>query len=363
MDSLAYLIGQRLAIARGASVSQADLATALGFKDRQTVSAIEIGERKVTTDELLTAASFFEKPLEFFTDPYLVPEKTGFSYRASTLKAANLQAFETQAERLISAQRRFRTLLKEAANPVHSQLPDITKSTPFSLATQRGEQMASAWKLGDVPAHKLRDAIEDRLGVSILFVDAPDGVSGAACFLSDGSVILINRRESAGRRSFNLGHELFHLLTWNEMPPERFDYEDPARLRSRTEQLADAFTSGLLMPSTVIQPRWAEKGRSTLAAWLQQHSSELGVSSIALYWRLVNMEFVDKDEEPYPAPKPVGGRAAMPALYNGSFVTSLHQVLERGHLTVTRAMGLLDCSVEELAGLFQDYELAVPFDL
>jgi hypothetical protein len=37
--------------------------------------------------------------------------------------------------------------------------------------------------------------------------------------------------------------------------------------------------------------------------------------------------------------------------------------LERGHLTVLRAIELLDCSIEELAALFRSYELTVPFDL
>lgn len=34
-------------------VTQDDLARVLGFKDRQTLSAIELGERKVTADELV----------------------------------------------------------------------------------------------------------------------------------------------------------------------------------------------------------------------------------------------------------------------------------------------------------------------
>ena len=32
--------------------------------------------------------------------------------------------------------------------------------------------------------------------------------------------MLIARHEVAGRRHFDLAHELFHLLTWDAMPPE-----------------------------------------------------------------------------------------------------------------------------------------------
>jgi Zn-dependent peptidase ImmA (M78 family)/transcriptional regulator with XRE-family HTH domain len=365
MDSLTFLIGDRFAIARGASVSQEALAKALGFNDRQTVSAIEVGERKVTPEELVKAARFFDKPLDFFTDPYLVPEKATFSYRASTLDGAKLKTFENQAERLISAQRRFRTLLDDPASPVHAQLPDVTRSTPLSMATYRGEQTAAAWKLGDTPAWRLCEVAEEKLSVSVFFVDAPDEISGAACFLSDGGVVLINRRESAGRRNFNLGHELFHLLTWSEMPPERLDYEPEApRTRSRTEQLADAFTGGLLMPSANVHARWLDKGRASFASWLSQHASELGVSPLALYTRLAIIGLIDRNDVPYPTQRPAGTRSsAVPKLYNLGFVTRLQQVLERGNLTVLRAIELLDCSIEELAALFRSYELTVPFDV
>ena len=38
-----------------------------------------------------------------------------------------------------------------------------------------------------------------------------------------GATILVNRHEPRGRRSFDLAHELFHVLTWDAMPPERIE--------------------------------------------------------------------------------------------------------------------------------------------
>lgn len=336
---------------------------ALGFKDRQTISAIETGERKVTPEELLSAVQYFGKPLEFFIDPYVVAEKATFSYRASTLQPAALTAFEDQAERLISAQRRFRKLLGDTASPVHAQLPDITKATALNLASRRGEQLANAWQLGEVPAQKLREAAELRMNVTVFFVDAPSGISGAACYLSDGGVVLINRNESLGRRNFNLGHELFHLLTWNQLEPDRMDFEnEQVPPRSRVEQLADAFTGGLLMPTAVIEPRWLARGTQEIEAWLRDNAAVLQVSPIALYWRLFNLGFVGRDVKP---PKAVGTsrRGETPKLYNSSFVEQLQQVLARGHITMLKAIQLLDCSPEELGALFRTYNLAVPFEI
>jgi len=51
------LIGGRIkALREERKLSQNDLARLFGFKDRQTVSAIETGERRVTAEELMLAS-------------------------------------------------------------------------------------------------------------------------------------------------------------------------------------------------------------------------------------------------------------------------------------------------------------------
>lgn len=363
MDSFSQLIGKRLKFAR-ASYSQEVLASALGLNDRQSISAIELGERKITPEELIKAADFLGKPVEFFTDPYIVPESSGFSFRANKLDPKILGDFSEQATRLISAHRRFRDLLGETTSPVQAQLRDVTLKTPLKVASSYGEQSAEAWGLGQVPGERLREVAEDKIGISILFVDGGAAVSGAACRLDDGDVILINRNESEGRRNFNIGHEIFHLLTWHEMPPEALDLEadNEFRPKSRCEQLANSYSGGLLMPSGVVKTRWEDRKNQTLADWLLKNSAEMRVSPAAIYWRLVDLELIDKDEHPFS----IGTKAKSPPrqtplLYNRPFVTRLQKVLERGNLSVIRATEILDCSIEELVKLFESYNLEVPF--
>jgi transcriptional regulator with XRE-family HTH domain len=51
-----HLIGARIkALREQRKLSQEDLARLFGFKDRQTVSAIESGERRVSAEELILA--------------------------------------------------------------------------------------------------------------------------------------------------------------------------------------------------------------------------------------------------------------------------------------------------------------------
>lgn len=367
MNSLSNLIGKRLRIAReGCSRTQDELASALGLKDRQSVSAIEIGERKITPEELIKAADFLDKPIGFFTDPYVVAEQNAFSYRAATLDSKVLKDFADYAQRLISAQRRFRDLLGETTCPVHSQLREISKSTPLNVASLSGERTAVGWNLGSVPAKNLREVAEEKLGISILFVDADPRISGAACWLDDGDVILINRREPEGRRNFNIGHEIFHLLTWEALPPDELDYdpENASQKKPRCEQLADCYARGLLMPVEAVKQRWSEREQQGLDAWLTQHSSELLVSRSALYWRLVNLGLISKDEHPMPAGGKNGGDGGpteVPRLYNETFVKSLHRALDRGLLSGLRAAEVLDCPLDELVEVFESYNLEVPF--
>ena len=63
-------IGARIeALREQHKLTQQDLARVFGFNDRQTVSAIENGTRRLTADELLLVAQKFPVSLDYFTDP------------------------------------------------------------------------------------------------------------------------------------------------------------------------------------------------------------------------------------------------------------------------------------------------------
>ena len=66
-----YQIGSRIkALREQHNLSQDSLARLFGFKDRQTISSIETGLRRVTAEELLLAVEKLDAPLEYFTDPF-----------------------------------------------------------------------------------------------------------------------------------------------------------------------------------------------------------------------------------------------------------------------------------------------------
>jgi Zn-dependent peptidase ImmA (M78 family)/transcriptional regulator with XRE-family HTH domain len=361
MNHYATQIGERIRLAREANdMTQEAFAKALGHKNHQTISAIETGLRQLQPDELANACHILKRPLSFFTDPYVVTETRAFSYRAKP-NSKDIDAFERRAHNLISANRRFREILDEPAAPIGQQLRGLTRQSTVYQTTLVGERVCKALRLGDPPAIKLREAIEATCKVMVLFVDAPQSISGAACHLPDGDFILINRIEASFRRHFDLGHELFHILTWIEMPPERLDPELEGKEKPKVEKLADAFTAGLLMPYEVVAKRWqSRQPNQDIHDAILESAKELRVSGTAMYWRLVNtcllnkseQESVDTEKLSRPDDNDPSGR---PNVFNADFVRRLHTVLQRGLLSARKASELLDCDPEDLQGICAAY--------
>ena len=76
------LIGKRLkALRHERGLSQDDIARLLGFRNRQTISAIETGRRQIAPDELVLAVEKLGVPLDYFTDPFQLVGEGQFTWR------------------------------------------------------------------------------------------------------------------------------------------------------------------------------------------------------------------------------------------------------------------------------------------
>jgi Zn-dependent peptidase ImmA (M78 family) len=130
--------------------------------------------------------------------------------------------------------------------------------------------------------------LEEDCGIKIFHREfEPTGT--AACVKSEqvGWAILLNARNAAGRRNFDLAHELFHLLVWDL-------YRGPeggsaATSSEQEEQFANAFASCLLIPAEALR-RAVDRKRNdegkVAAADLPQIARQFGVSVEALMWRI-----------------------------------------------------------------------------
>jgi XRE family transcriptional regulator, fatty acid utilization regulator len=365
------IVGRRVKLAREeANLSQEELASRLGFNDRQTLSNIEAGKRKLTAEELLKVMGLLGKEMEYFTDSFLLIGEGAFSWRARGAAPAMLEQFESKARKWVATYLRLGEIRNEPFSPLMQQLA-LSERSAFEDARAAAEALAAEWNLGEVPARKLADVVEDRLGILVLHVDAPSAVSGAACHHPRFNTILINRREPDGRRNYDFAHETFHVLTWKTMPPRHLDEvaEVQGTKAKRVEQLADNFASALLMPEPSLKPRWERRGDREIHSWLNQTASEFQVTAVALYWRLRQLGWlsaaasleVDPQRLTWNGLSP--SAQTLPKLFSRRFVERLRRALERGDLSVRRAAGLLDCTIEDLEDLFKSYEMEAPFDL
>ena len=360
------LIGTRIkALREERKLSQDDLARVFGFKDRQTVSAIETGERRVTAEELIMAVEKLGAPLDYFTNPFLLAGEGSFSWRQSGVAPERLTAFEKVAESWIAADR---TLAPQVGRPAPN-LRHALKLTPksaFEEAMAAGERFAADFELGAVPAARLADVMERRLGILVLMVDALDGISGAACRLPDLDAVLINRNEVAGRRNFDLAHELFHILTWDAMPPAHVE-EATEYSRNRVEQLANHFASAVLMPAAVLDRFGQPQGE--MLAWLNDTAEALQVTATALKWRLVALAKLDQataktipDAALRHNGRDVAGRAP-PPLYSRAFMDVMALAIKQGRISARRAADLLDITIDDIADLAAQHGVDVAIEL
>jgi len=368
------LISRRLKYVREKrGLTQAQLSEKLGFKDRQTLAAIEAGQRKILAEELVRAAQALGEDLDYFMDSFRLDGEGRFSWRAMDASPNLLEKFEEQAGRWIATYLRLGESKGAKTTRLQPTLGLNERST-FENAITDAEALAAEWNLGDIPALRLEEAIRKNLNALVLNVDARSGISGAACQVPGLNVILINRNEGEGRRHFDLAHECFHLLTWEQMPPEHTEaIEESYRGKGkhkRIEQLANNFAAALLIPRRVLEPLWRARGDQNINEWLNKTASKFLVTAKALRWRVNNLKWLSKADEAAIQEdrltangRPSREQRIKPRLFSREFVRRLHAALSEGDLSVRRVASLLEMTIEDLAELFKAYELLVPFDL
>lgn len=366
-------IGYRVKAAREAKKwKQTQLADALGLKDRQSISAIENGDRALKPDELIALSDALERDIEFFLDPFSVAGEAKFSWRtAPELTEQNLDSFEEQASKLIGLLRWLRITENGCVEPLKDCLRLNSQST-YETARSRAEGLVEKLNLGIVPSNDLIQKIEEDLDIPILFVDTiqdskGNTISGATCHLNDLGVILINRNEPETRRYYDLAHELFHALTWDAMEPDHREsnsYEDRLKGKpKRIEQLANEFAAALLMPTKSLE-HFIEQSKVNDAKHLAAVAVKLRVSTEALAYRLLNLGRIDNDTlQILKKERPGNQSTETPKPFSPNFVKMLHKAIDSGKLSARKAAKSVSMNLTAFGELFTAYSLAVPFEL
>ncbi|CAD7384824.1 XRE family transcriptional regulator [Xanthomonas arboricola] len=374
----AKTLGARIAAARrAAALSQEQSTKLLGFADRQTLSALENGERRVQPAELDKMSQVFGKSVDWFLDPFVIAGEGSFSWRVSpSLPQDELDVFEEKAGKWIGLLRFLRMSSGDHSRLLAHNL-EVDADMSFKEVCEMGEGIGQMLDLGPVPAERLVERIEERLGIPVLYFDGQSGgdgdVSGAMCRMRNFRAILINRLEPRVRRSFDAAHELFHALTWNALPPERQESSVPAdattkisgseKKAQRIERLADNFAAGLLMPRESLE-KAVEANRSDNIDHLADVAHLLQVSYSSLAFRLLNAGMISRAT--CDVLKVRGGVRppdSRPKLFSETFVKLIASGIEDGHVSARRAAGALGMTLPQLVQLFGDYAINPPFNV
>jgi transcriptional regulator with XRE-family HTH domain len=363
---ITQIVGPRLKALRDErGLNQTEVARMIGVASHQIVSQIETGERRVSTDELMKLMDGLGADLDYFTDPFRLVGEGDFSWRQSGVPGDRLADYQANAGRWIAAYRHLAAA--EGGSGLRKSLR-LGPTATFSQAADEGERFASDYALGDVPALRLAEVMERQFDILVLAVDAPREISGAACRLPELDAVLVNRSEIAGRRHFDQAHELFHLLTWDAMPPAPVEAIDA---RGHVEKLANSFASALLMPLRLIDDvAWNRAGSvPALAALLNERADALQVTASALKWRLVSCRLLSRQRALAVGDDllrhngrdgPDAGDA--PAPFSPRFMEVLGKGIQAGRVSRRRAAKLLgfDPDGDEFGDLFRAHGVPLP---
>ena len=257
------IIGQRLAEARKfRSIIQDDAAEAIGVS-RPTFIAIEKGERKATSTEIVKLAAFYGHPVSQFvrTMEPLTDFQPHFRVAMEKVKPAD-------AEQLKAAIREFKEFVvnyldleQRMKSPMRMNYPQPVELNPRVNVTELAEDVASRERqrlgLGDQPISNVRSLLESEVGVRIFFTRLPRMFAGMYIFVDGlGGCMLINSVHPADKQRASISHEYAHLIV--DRYTAGIDYLTIKGRKPANERFAESFAMSFLIPAASVRFRFNE---------------------------------------------------------------------------------------------------------
>jgi Zn-dependent peptidase ImmA (M78 family)/DNA-binding XRE family transcriptional regulator len=278
-------IGRRLKIAREMidyTLKEVSEKSGIG---ESSISEFENSKREPKFSQLSRLAEVYRKKVEFFlTDKPIIERVMLWRDKPESMK--EMKNTQEKFYQLCEQYRDLEILMNEVKVP-ELPCPDVTDPEKFDYdrAELFAKKVQEKFRLGDIPIASLKQMLEEIYYVKIFYVDF---LGSAISTVSQefGPAILLNTRNKQWRRSYDLAHELFHILTWDV-------FRAKSEIESEPEnKLANAFASRLLMPEESIRDRVKasinDKGQIELDR-LDDIAREFDVSLVALIYRIADI--------------------------------------------------------------------------
>lgn len=266
---------------------------------RTTLIAIEKGQRRLKSSELVKLARAYGKSVSDFVAPPPVIESFDVQFRSALRRS---EAEEAQIKPIIL---RFQELCQnylELEEIMKSPLPNnypseynIDESLPIDITA---ESIANSERqrlgLGDKPIPRLRNILEQEVGLRIFYLPMPSNYSEMYSYNQKmGGCIAINSNHPQERQLWSLAHGYLHFLAHRHKAI--IDYDNQYQRMPKSEQLAESFPKYFLMPTSSLLKRYNDIYRNH-KQFTRPHLITLahyyGVSVQALSYRLEEMQLL-----------------------------------------------------------------------
>ena len=261
------VLGRRLQEARKArGLTQQEAAASLAVA-RTTITALEKGDRQTRPDEIIRLASLYGRRVSDLVGPKDPIADFAAQFRTAAVRAAT----DDLQEEMRQALREFQDLCEDylyleqlsgvALGPTYPPQYPTTGTTPEQAAQDVASFERNRLGLGDGPVLRLRETLEQDVGLRVFSIALPSRVAGLFAYTDElGGCIAVNARHPEERRRWSLAHEYAHFLT------SRYQSEisllGSYRRVPATERFADTFARCLLMPEPGLRRRFNELSRA-----------------------------------------------------------------------------------------------------
>lgn len=252
----AAVLGERLRIARAsAKLTQEAAANEIGVA-RTTLVAIERGERRVRSHELLALARAYGTTVNALLRPASVHVEAQVAhFRAGDASSA---AREGAVALLVKVASSYVELERAVGRPMRPavSIPEypLGRGAMLPQADDAASQVRSLLGIGLAPISDLLTLAELQMGLRVFVRPLAPKIAGAYVHHAElGGCVLINAKHPRARRAWTLAHELGHFVGSRETP-HVITTDD----RASDDAFADAFAGALLMPPAALRRRFAE---------------------------------------------------------------------------------------------------------
>lgn len=293
-------LGRKLRLAREKRGLTQEEAAEIIDVGRTTMVAIEKGERKIRSDELVQLVIEYGRDVSEFVEEaryeaiYSEPQFRGpESYENN--QDAEIEQWIEELKNLAYDYYELEQLLD---SPMIKRYPPEHQSghlKPDELGESIALEERQRLGLGDQPVPVLRTLLEQDVGLRIYYLPLKPSKYSAIYVYSDqvGGCIAVNSQHPEDRSRMSLAHDYGHFLTSRYKP--KLYIEGYYSGRSESEKIADQFAVNFLMPSSGITRRFnsirQSKGKVTPYD-LVELAHYFGVSFEALCYRLEGLKLI-----------------------------------------------------------------------